>query len=109
MIKMKELLNEDIKKSGRAHGFIGIVLHNGAVIAKYDAFNAMEPDHSELGYNVLHGKWRYFIDYPKNLLFWNDEEPSDEEREIVKNWLHKKGYDVKKEATGYDDYTRYLN
>jgi len=109
MIKLKELISEDFKSHGKSHGFVGIVLHNGAVIGKYNEFNAMETDHSELGYNTLSGKWRYFIDYPKNLLFWNDEEPSEDERVAVENWLHKKGFQVRKQVTGYDEFSRQFN
>jgi hypothetical protein len=103
MIKLKSLILENEKR-----GFIGVVDGHQVVSALYNDFNAMETDHSELG--IKGNRWRFFINKPKGLLFWNDpkEDVSDDNRHAVIDWITKKGFVVEKEAFGYEDYSRYL-
>ena len=98
LLKKRKDSNKIISE-GLEPGYIGIVKPDGSVDSLYNNFSANETDHSEIAH-VLHGKWRYFVN--SRLLYWN-EDPSDEERHIMYNWLTKRGLSLKKEVTSFND------
>ena len=106
LIKKKNdnMLGEEFQKTSKWRGYSGIVNRNGNIHVVYDDFNALERDHSEIGYSPLDGRWRYFIDL--KVLFWN-EVPSDEELEKVIQWLNYRNLKVKKILNSYTQFYNY--
>jgi hypothetical protein len=84
------------KKSGRYSGYLGIVNHDGSIDTKY--FEGDLIDHSEIKH-TNHGRFRYYIThlYPQydKYIIWTDN-PNEDEKTVVENWLHKKGLPFKK-------------
>jgi len=81
-------------------GYTGIVFHDGSIKTIYNDDNVFETDHSEIS-NAIHGRWRYMT--KSGILYWNEQEPIEDEQESVKNWLYNRNLPVNREATFYDE------
>ena len=89
MIKLKNLL-ESIRspyppanRMDKKRGFIGTI-YNGKVIAYSEMVpNVMEIDHSEFPNGRNGDRWRYFVEFPRHTVLWNDFPQSDENISIL--------------------------
>jgi len=106
MIKLLDIINELIATEAPFPGYIGLVSSHGHVTAKY-VDNVTFAQHSELTSGYPTGRWRFYIKNPESLLYWSDE-PNEDERIAVENWLAKKGKEVKRQVDNYADFSRYL-
>jgi hypothetical protein len=94
-VKLKEIMSPHraAQHTDKRRGYIGIVYHD-----KVEAYDEMVPDviasnHIDFTHHVG-AKWRYFVEFPKNTVLW-DEFPADVDDKLrVEDWLHKKNMKV---------------
>jgi hypothetical protein len=107
--KVKETISPHraAKNTDKRRGYIGLV-YNG----KIEAYEEMLPDvltANHIDFTPHMGaKWRFFVEFPKNTVLW-DEFPADHEDQLkVEDWLHKKNMRVDNHI-GVKEYYRITN
>lgn len=80
-------------------GYIGIVSHNRVYGYEEEVPNVYEVDHSEIEYGANDGRFRYVTE--GGIVYWNHFPPTDEEREVVEEWLGKKNIKVNSHRCAY--------